>query len=447
MESDIEDQSVLEFTRKCVSSEENINRLKEYNDQYHIGTQCLLSDIDITLDRLDKTMNNQSKFMNLLEEWRIEAHEIIDNFCKSKQDEYMKMIKEEIDLSKEALASINYDIDASTDYIDWAKNIIKRIHQQIDEFEKIQLKFSSLKLDDSLIVIPSSIFDLNFQPTLLLKELFTYSSLDFDKNQSENKLLDYFETAQQTLKVESDYWYSLSSNETYLLISEKSNLCLIDESLNIIKKKSFINIRIKDICWSKILSRFIIITPKEIYIVDDKLISFELCTINTINNYRWERGTSTNKTLFISTFGENPIIVEYNLLPSIQLNKRWQLSMFSQDDYLIINDIESNESFIGLILENNINNQTHFEIRSNRSFELINSIDLGKGWGYRCSNLNHTYWIIVDSYNNRIILNDNYRNILQIENYSIKPCNVVHWNQNKFVLRTIEHINIHVFSP
>ncbi|CAM4974641.1 unnamed protein product [Rotaria socialis] len=379
-------------------------------------------------------------------------------FLKSKQDEYIRIIKEEIAQSQRTIAILSCDPDASIDYIDWAKHKIETIHEQLNELEQIQLKIFPLKIDNSLINIESLIYDLKVDSSPpLLKDLFSSSSskneltsdlnsfspLNSNKIDLENNSLVYYESAKQYLKVQSDNWYSLASNETNLLISEKSNLSLIDQSLRIINRKSFLNIGIKDLCWSKILSRFILITPKEIYTLDENMISLELCPINIINNYRWERGTSSNKTLFISTFGENPLIVEYNLLPSIHLNKRWQSAIsFQEND--IINDIKSNETYIGLIIENDTINQSYFQIRLIKSFQLIYSVDLGKGWAYRCSNINGIHWIIVDSYNHRLIqiLNNGETN-KKIYNYSTKPFNITHWTQQQFVIRTTEHIYIH----
>ncbi len=53
------------------------------------------------------------------------------------------------------------------------------------------------------------------------------------------------------MKISSDYWYSFATNETHLLILDKSHIYLIDHSLTILnnnKKKPFTHVGIKDIC-------------------------------------------------------------------------------------------------------------------------------------------------------------------------------------------------------
>jgi hypothetical protein len=42
---------------------------------------------------------------------------------------------------------LNMDHDAAEDYIDWVKETIQSIHQQLDELQQIQPKFSPLKID------------------------------------------------------------------------------------------------------------------------------------------------------------------------------------------------------------------------------------------------------------------------------------------------------------
>ncbi|CAF4595662.1 unnamed protein product, partial [Rotaria sp. Silwood2] len=254
---------------------------------------CLADDIHQVLDRLNQFHTNESKFLKDLKEWSNEAHDTVDKFYKSKHDEYIRRTKEDIDRSKEILNSLTSDHDASEDYLDWANNVIQSIHQQIDDFEQVKSIFSPLKIDNCLINYPSRISDLR-RHSSPVKELFSdillsSSSIShFNTNQSNKISFVNLKVPTHMIKLQSDNWYSLSANQTSLVVSEKTNLYLIDQSFTIIEKKSFIQIGIKDICWSNILSRFIIISPKNIYTLDDKLIESELSSINSIKNYPWE---------------------------------------------------------------------------------------------------------------------------------------------------------------
>jgi hypothetical protein len=380
-------------------------------------------------DRLNKISINELSFLKNLEEWRHESHELIDKYCQLKSNEYQRRTKEEINRLKETMNILSNDHDAADDYLNWVKETIQLIHQQLDELQQIQSKFSPLQIDHSMIYFPPEMSDLKRQLTPL-KDLFPSSTFSF-------------ESSKQTMKCSSDYWYSLSTNETHLLILGKSHLYLIDHSLTIVNQKSFTHVGIKDICWSNILSRFLLISPKEIFILNDKNLSFEICSISQIDNNPWERGTTSEINFFLSTFGENPFIIQYYLLPSIHLNKRYQSSIICQETE-IINDLKSNEHSLGIIIENGFNNQTRLELRLIKSFQCIYSIDLGRGWGYRCSPLtNNDRWIITDSYNQRLIYISQNGIIDQIDNYSTKPFNVIYWNEDQFIIRTIDGIDIH----
>ncbi|CAF0945215.1 unnamed protein product [Rotaria sp. Silwood1] len=459
-ESYVIDECRIEFSHPCNSYEKTnfMNSTQEDEDHNKFQDLCLSNAIHQVSDRLNKFCIDESKFLKDLKQWRHEAHDIIDKFYKSKHDEYVRRTNEDIDQSRETLTLLSCDHDASQDYVDWVNYIIQSIHQQIDELEQATTKFSPLKIDHSLIDIPCRISDFQRHPSSL-KDLFSCSSSSnelasclsssttsiLNLNPNDNDSYLSFEVPKHKLNLQSDYWYSLSTNSTYLLVLEKSNLCLIDQSFRVTNKKTFSQSSIKDICWSNILSRFILISPKTIYTLDEKFISVELSSITSIHNAPWERATCHESTLFISTFGENPLILEYNIFPSIHLDKRWQSSIICQENE-IINDMKSNENNLGLIINNDNNNESRLELRSIKSFECIWSIDLGDGWSYRCSPLHNNHWIVVDPYNSRLIKINSNGTIDQTNSYIKKPINVVSWSQNQFVIRTREHVYIHQYS-
>ncbi|CAF4912376.1 unnamed protein product [Rotaria sp. Silwood1] len=177
------------------------------------------------------------------------------------------------------------------------------------------------------------------------------------------------------------------------------------------------------------------------YLINDPSRIFDL-KFHSSPNYSWKHETCYDTTLFISTFSENPFIIEYTIFPSIHLNKRWPSLIICKENE-VISDMKSNENNLRLIVNNDNNNESHLEVRSIKSFELIWSIYLGKGWSYRCSPLNDNHWIFVDSYNNRFIQISDHATIDQIINYPTKSFNVVSWGLNQFVIRTVEHLNIH----
>jgi len=84
----------------------------------------------------------------------------------------------------------------------------------------------------------------------------------------------------------------------------------------------------------------------------------------------WERGTCSETSLYLSTFGDNPYIVEFYFNASIQFNKQFnQDIIFNQYD--IINDIKYHDNHLAIIIENGLYNQSHFQLHSLKSFQCI----------------------------------------------------------------------------
>ncbi len=69
---------------------------------------------------------------------------------------------------------------------------------------------------------------------------------------------------------------------------------------------------IHSICWSSTINRFIIITFKEILILEDKIMMLEQCPIS-LSSIDWWRGTCSDDTLFLSSVEWGSSIHELDL--------------------------------------------------------------------------------------------------------------------------------------
>ena len=377
-------------------------------------------------DRIEKISFDQLNFIEKLEEWRHESHRLINQFCDLKRDEYLTKVEDEMNQLKQTIDSFSFDCDASNDYIQWTQTTIQSIQQQLDQLQQIQYQFGSFQLDPSLISIPEKIIDSIEHPPSPFKDL-SCSSFQW--------------TNQMSISIPPDHWYSLASNQQSILAASKSDLILFDHNLNLMKKKSLIPTGLKDICWSTSLAKYILIFPREILLVNpnDNSLLLESISIVSNNEQPWERGTTHQSILFLSTFGDNPLIVEYNLSPSIHSNKRYPWFLFTCQ-HEIVNDLKANNDSLGLVIENSLSNLTRLDIRSIKSFDCLHSIEIGKGWGYRCSS-SIQHWILTDSYNQRILFIEKTNIYKTIEkNFSMKLFNVAYLRQNQFLLRTNESI-------
>ncbi|CAF4857725.1 unnamed protein product, partial [Rotaria sp. Silwood2] len=200
--------------------------------------------------------------------------------------------------------------------------------QNLDDLKNFQYKFAPLEIDSSIVRLPSSIIYIK-HPASPMNDLVSPRSSPNNSVSPEmqvhsycfslsprNSLYPWLISPKRIIKLPSDNWYSLATNQTHILVIGKSTLYLINQHFKSVNQKSFSQEGIKDICWSKILNRFILISPKEIFTLDEKRMILDQCQLYFNSNIPWERRICSETSLFSSTFGQNPFIVEFNLCPS-----------------------------------------------------------------------------------------------------------------------------------
>jgi len=369
----------------------------------------LLNYLNDILNQLNDILIYEFELIGNIEESICECVQLIDQFCKEKSN------KEDLNYVINKINFLINNLNINEDDIKQIKLNLNKIDQLINPIEEIKI-ISCLK-------------DESFSYHFCLSP--------------ENSFYPYLISPKQIINISSDKnWFALSTNEKHLLIIGKSKIYLFNKNFKIVNEKLFIHQGIKDICWSKTLRKFILISPKQIYILDENKMIIKPLKLYFNINKCWERGTSSETFLFLSTFGENPSIIIFNLYPSIQFNKQYQKEIISHKNQ-IINDIKYADNHLAIIIEDNLNNQSYFQLRELKYFQLIWIVSLGNGWNYRSTLFNQRYWIISDYYNKRFIhiLNDG--NIIKIENYFSKPENIISWIQNQIIIRTIQNIYIH----
>ncbi|CAF2997322.1 unnamed protein product, partial [Rotaria sp. Silwood2] len=264
----------------------------------------------------------------IFEEWRVQAHEIIDKFCQEKHNQYIESAKEEFDHIRDTITLLINNHNRENDYLHWIKQTIQSIEQNLDDLKNFQYKFAPLEIDSSIIRLPSSIIYIK-HPASPMNDFVSPQSSPNNSVSPEmqvhsycfslstrNSLYPWLISPKRIIKLPSDNWYSLATNQTYILVIGKSTLYLINQHFKSVNQKSFSQEGIKDICWSKTLNRFILISPKEIFSLHEKRMILDPCQLYFNSNIPWKRGICSETSLFSSTFGQNPFIVEFNLCPS-----------------------------------------------------------------------------------------------------------------------------------
>ncbi|CAF3724973.1 unnamed protein product, partial [Rotaria sordida] len=75
-------------------------------------------------------------------------------------------------------------------------------------------------------------------------------------------------------------------------------------------------------CWSSALNRFIVINGSDVFLVDENNMSIE--NIQALQKRKWLSCTTSETSLFLSTKVWGSSIMEFSLLPTIELVKQWQ---------------------------------------------------------------------------------------------------------------------------
>ena len=194
--------------------------------------------------------------------------------------------------------------------------------------------------------------------------------------------------------------------------------------------------------WSTSLQRFVVISSKELFLLDDKTMIIKCYQIKFPFNSIWGYITSTEKHLFISTYGLNPLIIQCQLFPSILFSKilKKQICLNEND---LINDIQSNENQLYVIIEDHRRNKSSCRIYSIKSFEMINEIFIGNGWNYKLTLFNNRYLILLDQMNNCLTYITKEGNILKKEFYHTKAINFISFGNNQIIIQSKSHFNLH----
>lgn len=434
-------------------SQENILNEKYSND---IQYSLLLNKINNINNELNNISINDLKFVKMLEEWRIQSHNKIEIFSKKLLYEYINRTKEDFDYLRNLINSIIINLNNTNNFIDSIDKKLKCIKENFDKIKNLEeFQLKSLEIDETINYFPYQLnknefntFEESNESNLLLSQSNSICSSLNEFNSyhlclsTQNCFYPDIINPYKIINLISDNWFTLSTNNSHILTISKSYLYLFNKFYKIIYKKLLLKQDIKDICWSNYIEKFILITSKDIYYFDDKTMILSRFNINYNIDKPWQCVTSSEENLFLSTFGKNPFIIEFKLNSSINFNKIYQSNIIS-NQYEIINDIQSNEDYISIIIENDLVNKSFLQIRSLKTFQCISIILLGYGWSYKTYPFNNQYWIVINKYNNQISYINNDGTICKNEFYLTKPCNIVSWQNNQIIIRTFNTLNIH----
>jgi len=365
--------------------------LKEHQDLLVLELNPLIDQINALSDRLN-ALNIENKIVDArqkLEEWRLKCYRKIDRLFERKCQELDRKVAEKTDKQREEINRIEsraselireqhttrHDLDVLT-------SRIRNLEREINETEQtsFDIRTQSLDIKDSSITIE--------EPG---KHRFDISSLP-----PVCKTIEYYGKSSP----------AIASNNRFLLMHQKPNLCLIDRRLTMVKYGLWNDGHINDICWSSVLDRFIVINGTNVFFVDESTLSIE--KISTIQSQKWYSCTCSDVSLFLTTYEFGSSVMEYSLFPSIQLIRQWDSPDSCQTDEVINRMRYNNETLALLITKSHTESAVYIELRSSKTLERLWSLWLGiegvQRKAFCCCLINEDEWLVADHENSCLIL-------------------------------------------
>ncbi|CAF0791086.1 unnamed protein product [Rotaria sordida] len=408
----------------CCNKNLCLEHLKWHDESIDSEINPLVDDINTLTDQLIKlnieelTDNSREK----LNQWRDDCHMMINKYYEKKCQELNQHYIQRID-------SLQIEIDQIR------SKMMKFICEQnitIDDLETLKLNISDVKR--KLIQIKIKPMEIDFHPLIINENLISIE---------EPKLyeLDLLKLSKAYRKFEctDESWPAMANNDRVLLIDQYPNISLLDRDLKTIKQSSWSYGFIRSMCWSSILSSFIVINnEKEIFLIKDNSLSIE--RISMTEEHYWWSCTCSDTSIFLTNAIMGTNIFEFNLLSSFQLVKRWKPPLScKKNEY--IDDITYNNGTLALIIKVSSNNIVLLELRSSTTLDRIWSLQLGikRNWfqqTIRCCSIKYDEWLVIEGNTSHIFHILNNGTIKAMGKYKPSPVNAVLFGSNILAIRT-----------
>lgn len=366
----------------CCQQSVCLQHLKEHNDLLISQLNPLVDQINGIGDRL-KAIDIGNKVDNCrqkLEQWRNDCHKKIDDFFEQKYQEINRRLTEKVEKQREEIDRIQSKIAASIreeevsrQDIDLITSNIQKLDQELHKFEHIHFNIEtrSLMIDDGWFHFEES----------------NINRFDLSKISPVCKTINYNDKSN----------VFIASNDRFVLMHQLPDLCLIDQNLDIIQRTTWNHGSIRSLCWSSSLDRFIIVSEKGVFSLNETAMSIKKLQIVMERN--WSSCACSDTFLFLSTYELASSIMQYDLLPSIELIKEWESPVTCQKEEWI-SDVKYSCGSIALLILNPSMKTLFIELRNTKTLDRlwsfqINCINLTAN-AFCCCLINDEEWLVID---------------------------------------------------
>jgi hypothetical protein len=372
----------------CCQQSVCLQHLKEHNDLLVAQLNPLVDQINSIGDRL-KSINGESKIGNCrqkLEEWRMDCHKKIDDFFEQKYQDINQRVSEKVEKQREEIDQIQSKIgvllreeEVSRQDIDLLTWTIQKLDREVNKFEhtNFNIELQPVVIDDSLIDIEES----------------NINGFDLSKMSPVCKTIAYTNKS----------CVSLASNDRFLLIHQLPDLCLIDRNFEIVRQTPWNYGEIRSMCWLSSFNRFIIISENGVFSIDERAMSTEKLQI--IQERKWMSCTCSDTSLFLSTYELASSVIEYSLLPSIEIIKEWKSPDTCREKEWIT-DMKYNHGSIALLINNTSKKILFIELRNIKTLDRLWSFQMDsmdvQNRSFYCCLLDDQEWLVMDHKSGRL---------------------------------------------
>ncbi|CAF1109253.1 unnamed protein product [Adineta ricciae] len=371
-----------------------------------------------TVEQLsDRLSSLQPSSLEQLEQWRAEAYRTIDEYCERKRHDLIEKRqiheRKELDLLRSRITHLIDRHDDSKESYDAVNHDLQLEEIKINDLEHQRFTLRPLVIQDEHLIVRRRLFPLSHP--------------------------------YQSIHLRSGLESAVGTNTKHLLVDrEGKDLCLLDRNLSIIEEVPFTHNGIHGICWSSRLSRFILITFKEILLLDEKTMKLERSPI-TPGKHDWWRGTCSNETLFLSTVEWGSAIYEYEIGGSFRLIKEWHTPVTCKKDEIIC-DLKVNADFLGMPIYSKHKEESRFELRSILTMETLWSARIhGR---CRCCSIDTDQWLVMDHDDCRFFHISADGKLLETNKYDQHERleDIIPWGNDDIVVLTKKNIYLHKFD-
>ncbi|CAF1609618.1 unnamed protein product [Adineta ricciae] len=408
----------------CCSKNFCVEHIKDHNEEY----LCELYQLTNDINQLSESVRNQ--YRQQLDQWRHQSHQMIDFHYEKKSRE---------------LDSLDVQDAKSNEYRQMIKSIQAKVIESIREQNATQEQIQSFKetiskIQGELSQRPHGDFRLNL-PLLIVDN-------NFIQVEKANVSFDLQSTVQSVLKtqaVSSDECIVMANNSRYLLVGNQGNLCLYDKNLIMVKQTPWIHGCIKDMCYSNVLARFILLAENGMFTLNEQTMNINEEKVFSKTTHSWCCCASTNQSLFLTARESYRAVQEYVYVEDTYLRKQKHLCC-THNEYIEHMKCSNNDT-LALVILNDSNNERRLDLRSTEDFHQLWTISLEIHEKINiiscCTLMNDKGWLIVNLAENLLIHVTSHGEIKKTKSYHPSPQYAIQFDNKLLTILTDRSIRLH----